>query len=78
MYRKHPEITSQHDYEIIVVDNHSTDETVPWLRSQSYIKTIFDDENLGFPKACNHRIEVSSGDNILSEISKELCSKVRT
>ncbi|KZE77885.1 hypothetical protein AV654_20135 [Paenibacillus elgii] len=57
--------TSQHDYEIIVVDNHSTDETVPWLRSQSDIKAIFNNENLGFPKACNQGIEVSSGDNIL-------------
>ncbi|MFB0846167.1 glycosyltransferase [Paenibacillus oleatilyticus] len=59
------EYTSQHDYEIIVVDNGSTDETVSWLRSQSDIKAIFNSENLGFPKACNQGIEVSNGDNIL-------------
>lgn len=57
--------TSQHDYEIIVVDNHSTDDTVAWLSVQSDIKAIFNEENLGFPKACNQGIEISTGDNIL-------------
>ncbi|MGF9915646.1 glycosyltransferase [Paenibacillus ehimensis] len=57
--------TSQHDYEIIVVDNHSTDDTAAWLSRQSDIKVVFNTENLGFPKACNQGIEISTGDNIL-------------
>nr|WP_146189992.1 glycosyltransferase [Paenibacillus elgii] len=57
--------TTQHDYEIIVVDNHSTDDTVAWLSNQSDIKAIFNEENQGFPKACNQGIEISTGDNIL-------------
>ncbi|MBU7317608.1 glycosyltransferase [Paenibacillus oleatilyticus] len=59
------EFTSQHEYEIIVVDNHSTDDTAAWLSSQSDITVIFNKENLGFPKACNQGIEISTGDNIL-------------
>ncbi|WP_010496798.1 glycosyltransferase [Paenibacillus elgii] len=59
------QFTSQHDYEIIVVDNHSTDDTPAWLSSQSDIKAIFNKENLGFPIACNQGIEISTGDNIL-------------
>ncbi|WP_163852956.1 glycosyltransferase [Paenibacillus elgii] len=59
------EFTSQHEYEIIVVDNHSTDETATWLRTQTDIKTIWNNSNLGFPKACNQGIEICTGDNIL-------------
>jgi O-antigen biosynthesis protein len=52
-------------YEIIVVDNHSTDETVEWLQQQTDIKTVFNKENMGFPKACNQGIEVAMGNSIL-------------
>jgi len=59
------EYTKFDTYEIIVVDNHSTDETVSWLRRQSDVRLIANGENLGFPKACNQGIEVASGENIL-------------
>jgi GT2 family glycosyltransferase/ubiquinone/menaquinone biosynthesis C-methylase UbiE len=52
-------------YEMIVVDNASTDGTIEWLKQQDDIKTIFNSENLGFPKGCNQGIEISTGDNIL-------------
>lgn len=57
--------TNKKEYEIIIVDNHSTDGTVPWLKKQKDIKTIYNKENVGFPKGCNQGIEISTGDNIL-------------
>jgi O-antigen biosynthesis protein len=53
------------NYELIVVDNASTDETTDWLKQQMDIKTIFNDENVGFPRGCNQGIEIASGENIL-------------
>ncbi|EPR26816.1 glycosyltransferase [Anoxybacillus geothermalis] len=52
-------------YEIIVVDNHSTDGTVEWLKKQADTRTIFNDENVGFPKGCNQGIQIATGENIL-------------
>ncbi|MDV4149716.1 glycosyltransferase [Clostridium sp. AL.422] len=53
------------DYEIIVVDNNSTDGTVEWLESQKDIKVIYNKENLGFPKGCNQGIRIVTGEEIL-------------
>jgi GT2 family glycosyltransferase/predicted SAM-dependent methyltransferase len=52
-------------YELIIVDNASSDSTREWVREQKDIRAIFNDENLGFPKGCNQGIEISNGDNIL-------------
>ncbi|MBT2678864.1 methyltransferase domain-containing protein [Bacillus sp. ISL-35] len=52
-------------YQIIIVDNASTDGTVSWLKKQSDLTTIFNDKNLGFPTGCNQGIKVASGDDIL-------------
>jgi O-antigen biosynthesis protein len=52
-------------YEIIIIDNNSTDGTKGWLKSQIDIKVIFNSENVGFPKGCNQGIEVARGENIL-------------
>lgn len=41
------------NYEIIVVDNNSTDDTQAWLKAQKDIKCIFNSKNEGFPKGCN-------------------------
>lgn len=57
--------TEEGTYEIIVVDNASTDGTVEWLKQQKDIKSIFNKSNLGFPKGCNEGIKISDGDNIL-------------
>lgn len=53
------------DYEIIIVDNASTDETRNWLDSQEDIISILNHENVGFPRGCNQGIEIATGDNIL-------------
>lgn len=59
------EFTTKNSYEIIVVDNNSSDGTVEWLKSQKDLKVIFNKENLGFPKGCNQGINIASGENIL-------------
>lgn len=50
-------------FELIVVDNASTDETVEWLQSQKNIKLICNDENKGFPIGCNQGIEIAQSEN---------------
>lgn len=57
--------TSDGMYEIIVVDNASTDGTQSWLKKQSDLKLILNKENNGFPKGCNQGIEVSNGDYVM-------------
>ncbi|MDE8564477.1 glycosyltransferase [Anoxybacillus rupiensis] len=57
--------TKEGSYDIIIVDNHSTDGTVEWLKEQNNLKVIFNNKNLGFPKGCNQGIEIATGDNIL-------------
>lgn len=57
--------TKPGSYEIIVVDNNSTDGTKEWLAEQTDILTIYNDENLGFPKGCNQGIEMATGEDIL-------------
>jgi len=53
----------ENTYELIVVDNNSTDGTRKWLKDQKDIKVILNDENLGFPKACNIGIAASEKEN---------------
>lgn len=50
-------------YEIIIVDNHSTDGTVEWLKMQEDIKTIFNNDNKGFPIGCNQGIRIANKNN---------------
>lgn len=52
-------------YELIIVDNASTDSTREWIQEQKDINAVLNEENLGFPKGCNQGIEISKGDNIL-------------
>lgn len=46
-------------YDIIVVDNHSTDGITEWLCRQKGIKLICNVENKGFPYACNQGIKIA-------------------
>lgn len=57
--------TPKNTYEIIVVDNGSTDGTVEWLKQQIDINSIINKENMGFSKGCNQGIRIAKGDNIL-------------
>ncbi|KOY65906.1 glycosyltransferase [Clostridium sporogenes] len=50
-------------YEIIVVDNNSTDDTRKWLKEQKDIKVILNDKNLGFPGGCNVGINEAEKEN---------------
>jgi len=52
-------------YELIVVDNGSTDGTVEYFRSQSEVTLIANSENRGFPAAVNQGLRVARGDQIL-------------
>jgi GT2 family glycosyltransferase len=52
-------------YEIIVVDNASTDGTIDYLERQNDITLIKNGENLGFAKECNQGIDVSKGEFIV-------------
>ena len=55
--------TKNQSYEIIVVDNNSTDGTVEYLKSQTNLKVIYNKQNVGFPKGCNLGIGISKKEN---------------
>lgn len=68
--------TSERVREIIVVDNGSRDGSVEWLREQSDIILLENEENKGYPAGCNQGIEASpvgsdifllNNDTVLSE-----------
>lgn len=40
-------------YELIVIDNGSQDESVAWLKQQTDINLVCNQENTGFPGGCN-------------------------
>ena len=50
-------------YEIVVVDNASTDGIREWLQQQNDITLICNEENMGFPAGCNQGIEASQAEN---------------
>jgi GT2 family glycosyltransferase/2-polyprenyl-3-methyl-5-hydroxy-6-metoxy-1,4-benzoquinol methylase len=52
-------------YELIAVDNASTDGTVDYLRATPQVRLITNDANHGFPAAVNQGIQVASGRQIL-------------
>ncbi|MDP4099417.1 glycosyltransferase family 2 protein [Paenibacillus sp. P96] len=52
-------------YELILVDNGSTDGTLDYLRSQPDVILIENGENKGFAKGCNQGFERSNGDYIM-------------
>ena len=55
-------VTSGISYEVIVVDNHSTDDTAQFLEQLSGdIQVIRNSENLGFAKACNQGARAARG-----------------
>ena len=54
---------NKESYEIVVVDNNSTDGTVDWLKEQEDIKVIFNEENKGFPAGCNQGIKYAEKEN---------------
>lgn len=57
--------TEPSEYEIIVVENASSDGSAEWLKEQKDIRCIFNSENMGFPKGCNQGMKIAKGDDIL-------------
>lgn len=55
--------TKKDSYEIIIVDNNSTDGTKEWLKTQTHLKVLLNEENMGFPKGCNQGISLASTKN---------------
>ncbi len=52
--------------EIIVVDNHSSDDSVANIRNKfPQIRIILNENNLGFSKACNQGVKASWGKHVL-------------
>lgn len=59
-------VTSAPDYEVIVVDNASTDGTTEFLSQLGGdIRVIRNQENLGFAKACNRGARVARGEYLV-------------
>ncbi len=56
---------SRHPFEVIVVDNGSTDGTVDYLADVSQVRLLVNSTNLGFPAAANQGIEASRGDVVV-------------
>lgn len=50
-------------YEIIVIDNASTDNSVTWLKKQQDIKLLANTENKGFPGGCNQGMAMAEAGN---------------
>jgi GT2 family glycosyltransferase/DNA-binding SARP family transcriptional activator len=60
------EVTQGVSYEVIVVDNHSTDGTPAFLAELGGdVKVITNDENLGFAKACNQGAQAAKGEYLV-------------
>jgi GT2 family glycosyltransferase len=59
------ENTDQVSYEVIVVDNGSSDETLEMLRKVANIRTIRNESNLGFVMASNEGARGAQGDHLL-------------
>lgn len=57
--------TERGDYELIVADNGSTDDTAEWAQSQSDILVINSGYDTSFPKICNLGIAAASGELIM-------------
>jgi GT2 family glycosyltransferase len=64
--------TSSEPYEIIVIDNNSTDRTREWLKQQWDIKLILNDENMGFSKGYNSGIEHADKENDILLLSSDV------
>ena len=55
--------TLKDDYELIIVDNNSTEDVKEYLKSQKDIILKLNDENYGFPKGCNIGIDLANKEN---------------
>lgn len=54
---------SEGSYEIIIIDNASSDGSIEWLRAQKDIVLVENAENVGFPAGCNQGIRKAKKEN---------------
>ncbi|MGP1574295.1 glycosyltransferase, partial [Selenomonas sp.] len=59
------EFTEAGTYEIIVVENASKDGSIEWLKAQTGLTCIYNEENQGFPGGCNQGLEIAVGTELL-------------
>lgn len=64
--------TKEGTYEVIMVDNMSTDGTREWLGEQTDIKVILNDENTGFPRGCNIGIAAAERDSDILLLNNDI------
>ncbi|XID95205.1 methyltransferase domain-containing protein [Paenibacillaceae bacterium WGS1546] len=57
--------TPADSYELIVVDNASSDGTAAWLEEQPDVAPLLQPSNVGFPAACNIGARSAKGDRLL-------------
>jgi O-antigen biosynthesis protein len=60
--RQHTKLGS---YELIAIDNGSTDGTVEWLEKQKDVRVLANGYNAGFPKACNQGLVLAQGELLM-------------
>ncbi|MCG8639506.1 MAG: glycosyltransferase [Desulfobacterales bacterium] len=58
-------LESSVSFEVIIIDNHSTDETAEMIKRVSGAEYVFNDENLGFLKAVNQAAGMAAGEHLL-------------
>lgn len=72
------------EYEVIVVDNASTDSDYKWIKNSKEVKFVSLDRNYGFSRAVNEGIKLAKGEYILllnndTELDREfLCNMLYT
>jgi len=59
-------------YEIIIIDNHSTDNTIKLISHQKDVVLIKNQKNLGYAKACNQGATIATGD-FLFFLNSDMC-----
>lgn len=57
--------TDKDSYEIIIIDNNSSDGTKEWLKNQDDLLIIENKENLGFTAGANQGFRAATGNNLL-------------
>lgn len=64
--------TANENYEIVVIDNNSSEETKNWLKNQYDIKLQLNTSNRGFPGGCNDGIKLANPKNDILLLNNDI------